>query len=120
VGYGQDKDGNCAWHRTDNAQLFIVENTSGKREYLVAASFHCARWLALWGGHLRDIDNGNIFSVKQDWLNADQPFRSALRRAVKAGFPGLIKRIGDAATILESRDHCIVGQVYTPISSVKT
>jgi len=117
MAYGEDNKGHKCWHRKDDSRLFIVENTSGKRSYVVASSFLCARWIALWARHIREVDNGQVFSVKREWLEADLPFQSALRRAVKAGSPGLITRVGDAATILESRPHGIEGCVYTPMSS---
>ena len=116
--YGRDKNGTGCWNRRDDAQLFSIANTRSKRAFVVAGSTRCARWIAMWAGHIREMQNGQVFVVRQDWLSADEPFQSALRRAVKAGFPGLIVRVGDAATILPSSDHGIKGQVYTPISSL--
>ena len=115
--YGHDKDGKPCWHRQDDMKLFIVQNTNRKRAYVVAASSRCARYIALWADHLRDFKNGEVFHVKQERLALDEPFQSALRRAVKGGFPGLITRVGDSATILGSSSHGIMGQVYMPISS---
>lgn len=105
------------FHQCETAKLFIVRNTAEKPLFVVAKDFACARWIAMTSDHIRSVGNGKVFGVRDDWLAKDDPFRSALRRAVAGGSPGPITRVGDSAVIIANLNAGIKGRVYPPLST---
>jgi hypothetical protein len=116
--YDRLKLANNCYRQREGCKLFIVRNTGEKDLHVIACDAACARWVALQMYHIRSLENGTVLIVGDDWLAKDEPFISALRRAVAGGFPGAIKRVEDNAVIIENLHAGIEGKVYPPLSSV--
>jgi hypothetical protein len=102
----------CCLFPNDRQKLFRVWNTANKEILVVANSASCAVYLARNSGHLKNTANGIAGEMPEDFLNANNAFAGSLRRAIKEGSAGCIKRVGNFATMP------MQGLVFNPISSV--
>lgn len=79
---------------------------------VIASSRECALYQARREGHMKADANGVAYEAP-DMAVPNESFAGSLRRALKAGHAGCIKRVGEFATIPSK------GLVFTPIASVE-
>lgn len=101
----------CCQQPNENQTLFYVWNTANNKLLVLATSPDCAVYLARRSGHIKANANGVAREVPSELASEDNAFAGSLRRALKAGEAGCIKRVGDFATIP------LKGRVYSPIAS---
>ena len=103
----------CCSEENNNQKFYQVWNTANNKILVIATSQECALYLARRSGHIKADANGLAAEAPGDLTSADNPFAGSLRRALKAGRAGCIKRVGDFATIPLS------GLVFAPIASIE-
>lgn len=103
----------CCLFPNDRQKLFRVWNTANKEILVIANSAKCAVYLSRNAGHIKSTGNGISAEMPEDFLNANNAFAGSLRRAIKEGSAGCIKRVGDFATMP------MQGLVFNPICIVK-
>lgn len=96
--------------KSDALYLFWVVNTSGKRQYMLAANHKFARILAWRSGHIHAPENGKAFKASEKFFESNPGFGSAVKRAVGDQIPGVI---------IQKGNHAVMGDtVYSPLYGV--
>lgn len=103
----------CLAH-SDELKLFRVENRAGKSIKIAAIDPDCARIFATHSRHVHEAKNAKVFVYKDEWLEGQRKSGSAIGRALKAGFPGVLKEVGNHV-LIEARK-----KVYSPLSTVSS
>lgn len=98
--------------KSDDLKLFRVENRAGRSIKIAALDAECARMFAQYNGHVQEAKNAKVFVYKDEWLTKQKQDGTAIWRALKEGFPGVLKEVG-SHVVIESR-----GKVFTPLSPV--
>jgi len=99
--------------RRDDLRVYYVVNTADRRLTVFARDAQCARHFAHRHGHIQDIKNGRVLVMKEDGETVLRSSGSALGRALRAGYPGVVTALGENVVMAESK------KVYTPMTIVE-
>ena len=99
--------------RRDDLHVFYVYNTAGRKLTVLAKDAACARYYAHTRGHIQDRKNGRVMVMKEANELELRQSGQALGRALRDGYPGIVKKVGDNV-VNEGRS-----KVYTPMTIVE-
>lgn len=99
--------------RRDDLRVFYVYNTNNRKLTVLARDAACARLFAKGHGHIRDEKNGQVMVMKEEVEAKLRRSGAALGRALRDGYPGVVKHVG-RSVISEERN-----KVYTSMTIVE-
>jgi hypothetical protein len=74
-----------AYAPSDHLELFWVGNTAQDRIYVLASSWRNAKIIAMMGGHIRHLRNGQRWKVMISTHS-----RTGVGKAIRHGMPGVV------------------------------
>jgi hypothetical protein len=80
--------------RSEDLNVYYVYNTADRKLTVLAKSYRCARYIAYVDGHIHKEKNGRAFQLKDGMQKKLLTDGSALGRALRDGYPGVIENIG--------------------------
>jgi hypothetical protein len=84
---------------SENLKLYAVQNTASNSAYVLAEDSNLARVIAVRAGFARTKTNVRVRELGEQFFDKNSAFGSAVRRAIRDGTPGIVKRHDNHAMI---------------------
>ena len=103
----------ACFEKADAAMLFRVENLARRHIDVIAATADCARFFARRVGHVQAEKNATVRRYKQEYIEGLRRQSPSVWRALRAGVPGVVSKIGNHAIVRGKGET-----VYSPLGVV--